>query len=90
MGDAYRAEDMKLGRKVAIKVLPEAEALWAAEPQGSPMAFSTDGQYPLIDRLENTSVSDMWVVNMEPRELDKMQVILNSGSEIERLTSGTE
>jgi len=45
----------------------EAEPLWAAEPQGLPMSFSPDGRYLLIDRLEGSEVSDIWVLDMEQK-----------------------
>ena len=45
----------------------EAEPLWAAGPQGLPMTFSPDGKYLLIDRLEGSEVSDIWVLDMEDR-----------------------
>jgi serine/threonine-protein kinase len=45
----------------------EAEPLWAAEQQGLPMSFSPDGRYLLIDRLEGSEVSDIWVLDMEER-----------------------
>jgi serine/threonine-protein kinase len=45
----------------------EAEPLWSAEPQGLPMSFSPDSRYLLIDRLEGSEVSDIWVLDMEER-----------------------
>ena len=54
MGEVYRAEDSKLGREVAIKILPEAVN---SDPERLMRTFDVtpDGKRIVFDRLSDDS-----------------------------------